>query len=212
MITYDQTKYLDGLKLKGDSDGHIVANYQIVSEHVAKRLSSKHQREDILEVCCGIGATTIFLAKTFSNVIAVDLNGKRIDLAKENLQSLGLSNVNLINSDIFDLDLKSIREKYQTNVVYTDVEWTISGLYGQDHANHITDTSPATDKLFHFLSKNITNNICMRLPKTIDITELRHLLKCEIEKVYKNNKLSFINCYFGDLVEHKQSEFRFEWD
>lgn len=212
MITYDQAKYLDGLKLRGDSDGHIVANYQLVSEYVAKRLSSMHQDEDILEVCCGIGATTIFLAKVFANVIAVDLNSQRIDLAKENLQSLGIDNVNLINCDIFDLDLKSLRENYQINVLYTDVEWTISGRYGQDHAKHITNTSPATDKLFHFLSKNITKNICMRLPKTIDYSELRQLSECEIEKVYKNDKLSFINCYFGDLVEHEESEFRFEWD
>ncbi|MCA9386288.1 methyltransferase domain-containing protein [Candidatus Dojkabacteria bacterium] len=207
---YDNSKYHTNIKLIGDEDGHKVSNYQTVAEHVADKIHRVTGPTPVLELCCGIGATTFILARKFPEVIAVDSSHKRIECAQKNMQALDVHNVTFFEGDIFAKELRTITNQLTTHpVVYTDVEWTISGVYGQDHAVNVSDTNPSTTKLYHYVKKHFSKTICMRLPKSIDDTQLRELGRCEIEYVYKNEKLSFKNVYFGDLAEQDESAFTF---
>ncbi len=185
--------------LVGDEDGLKVTNSPVVAKHVAERLRECVGLVNILEVCCGIGSTTIELAKVFPKVFAVDINPKRIEFAKKNILSAGLSNVEFFSEDIFEENLFRALSSKKIDVVHTDVEWTTTGIYGQDHATDIEKTTPNTSKLFQYLQKGFTENICMRLPKSINREQLRNLANCEIEEVYKNGELKFIYVY-GQLA------------
>lgn len=208
----DGSKYLNGIQLIGDEAGHKVANYEIVSEHVAKRLAETSGNGVILELCCGIGATTFVLARHFQKIIAVDINTARIALAQQNMQNLGVTNVEFFAGDIFAPELKELLEGVELNAVYTDVEWTTTGTYGQNHAAGIEDTNPPTDKVFSYCREHFSTNICMRLPKTISQSELRELGNCEIEGVYRDDSLRFLNVYFGSLVVKPESRFDYQLD
>lgn len=205
---YNKTK--SGIDLIGDIDGLKVANYQDVGKHIASRLKDVVGDGGILEVCCGIGSTTFVLASHFTDVYAVDMNPARITAAKTNIRNLRLHDrVEFYTSDIFSQPLINILAKKRITAVYTDVEWTTSGIYGQDHATNISDTSPNTERLYKCLKENLTGSISMRLPKNINKDQLRSLDKCEIEKVFKNGELIFVNVYFGKLVRQKSSRFGF---
>ena len=49
----------------------------------------------------------------------------------------------------------------------------------------------------------------MKLPKTINLDQLRALAPCEVEEVRPDGKLSFYLVYFGELITTGQSEFTF---
>ena len=49
----------------------------------------------------------------------------------------------------------------------------------------------------------------MKLPKTINLEQLRELAVCEVEEIKPDGKLSFYLVYFGDLVKADRSEFAF---
>lgn len=196
--------------LEGDKDGLRVTNYKKVAEHVSQRLRESMGDKPALDVCCGIGGTTLEMAKVFSNVHAVDIATKRINCARKNLERANLINkVTLHNEDIYSLRLNKILRRNQISLIHTDVEWTTSGIYGQDWAINLSQTNPPMDKLFHFLKANYTDNICMRLPKTISEEKIRVLGKCEIEKIYKDDALKFTYSYFGKLRNKEESSFRF---
>lgn len=55
------------------------------------------QLDTCLEVGCGVGRVTSFLAGAFSKVIATDISGKHLELAKTHLADQGAQNVDLVH-------------------------------------------------------------------------------------------------------------------
>lgn len=71
-------------------------------EREEKRLKS---RKKILDLCCGSGAIGISLAKILpeTNVLAVDISGKALEVAKENANKNRVqNNVKFLESNLFD--------------------------------------------------------------------------------------------------------------
>jgi len=192
--------------LQGDKDGLKVANWLVVARHVARRIKESMEDVPLLEVCSGIGATTIELANEFSKIYAVEIEEERIEFAKNNLGELS-KKVDFFASDIFDSDLITELKTKNIQTIETDVEWTASGIYGQDWAVNIEDTNPNTKKLFELLKNNFTENIVMRLPVTIDRNQLRELGECKIEEIVKDQKVKFLYAYFGKLKNREESQF-----
>jgi hypothetical protein len=61
----------------------------------------------VLDMACDCGIVTCFMAKCYpnSNFVGVDINQKAIDNAKILADKLGLSNVEFVCSNVYDLDL-----------------------------------------------------------------------------------------------------------
>ena len=197
-------------QLVGDSEGLKVVVYPKLGEHLAQRMYEAIGDVEVLEVCCGVGAGTIWLATYFPKVYAVDINPERIEAAKENIANAGLSEkVEFLTGDIFDSKLTDYLKTKSIGLVNYDQEWTTSGIYRQDHAEDIHDTNPDTEALFKHLSSNYTSNIVMRLPKSINLGQVRSLNECEVEGAIKDDVLKCYYVYFGDLAQQAESEFRF---
>lgn len=63
---------------------------------------------EVLDLCCDCGIVTCFMAKCFpeSSFTAIDINEAAIKNAKELAEKVGVSNVEFICSDVYELDLK----------------------------------------------------------------------------------------------------------
>lgn len=205
-------RFEPGISFIGDLEGQKITNYQIAGEHAAERLKQVSKSNTVLEVCAGIGATTFVLARNFSKVYAIDINHKRLQMCKNNLTRVGLNkNVEFINSDILDNNTLSYLSKFNIGGAYIDVDWTKSDDW-RDHESDITKTSPNTKEVYEKVKKYITKNICFKLPKIINIQQVRQLGNCEVESVCPDGKLSFYLVYFGDLVIQESSNFTFPKD
>lgn len=202
-------RFETGLPLLGDWEGLKISNYQLAGENAAERIKKVVGESPVLEVCTGIGATTFVLARYFPRVYAVDLDPKRLAMCADNIERLGLSDkVELVNGDILDDEILQMLSDKDIGAVYTDVNFTTSDDW-QNHTSDITETGPNTQELYTKISQLITGNICMKLPKTINLDQLRALAPCEIEEVKPDGKLSFYLVYFGELVVNERSKFTF---
>jgi 16S rRNA (adenine1518-N6/adenine1519-N6)-dimethyltransferase len=62
--------------------------------------------DSVLEVGCGLGSLTRFLATAAGRVVAVEIDPKLAALARDNLRGLG--NVSIVCADILELDLHAL--------------------------------------------------------------------------------------------------------
>lgn len=62
----------------------------------------------VLEIGAGLGALTVHAARQAGRVIAVEKDTRLVELLRSELESQGLSNVEIINADILKLDISAL--------------------------------------------------------------------------------------------------------
>lgn len=83
--------------------------------------------EAVLEIGPGLGAMTVPAARSASRVIAVDKDGRIIDLLKTELLAAGIENVEIREADILEVDLEAIaHEVGRPLVVLGNLPYNIS--------------------------------------------------------------------------------------
>jgi hypothetical protein len=82
-----------------------------------------------------------------------------------------------------------------------DMDWAV----GEDKRVHVTKLSqmiPRADLLFSRCLRK-TPNISIRLPKELDLNELKTMPPHELQRIFLNNEFKFYMAYFGSLIEEE---------
>jgi len=189
------------LPIIGDEEGLGLTSYQAASEHTARRIQEKLGRISVLELCSGVGGTSVFLAKELKHVYAIDMNPIRIEAAKINAQTFNVSDkTTFVCGDVLDENLLSGFKDKEIKAIITDVEW-------RDDLSHslaettpdITKTIPSTPTLFEKINRLVGPNIVMHMAANTDKKQLQQLGDCEVEEMEYQGVIKFINVYFGEL-------------
>jgi len=89
----------------------------------------KFKRKEILEIGCGHGITSVYLAKNGAKkVMAVDVNSKAIKNTKINARMNGIKNIIVKKSDIFS----SIEKNEKFDIIY----WNLPFIYVPEKYKH----------------------------------------------------------------------------
>ena len=75
---------------------------QAYEKTVSNTLNYLSGDDRVLEFACGTGITTVAIAPHVAFVRAIDISDQMVDKAREKIQTLGLSNVELSQTDLFD--------------------------------------------------------------------------------------------------------------
>jgi release factor glutamine methyltransferase len=69
----------------------------------ALKLAKKENKNSVLDLCTGSGCIAVSLAKLgkFKDIMASDISGSALEVAKENAQINGVLNINFVKSDVF---------------------------------------------------------------------------------------------------------------
>lgn len=176
----------------GDADGLFMANYEIAACHLADRLRCHR----VLELCCGIGATTVCLAKTCDEVCAVDRDAPRLRYAGANAVAWGVSDrVRFICGDALDESL--LQSLPQPDVVFADPEWEAAEHPLSEHARDPRQTQPPSHELLAVVRRRLTENIVLRMPLETRLEHLDPLGPCEVEQVHIDGQPRFYYLYYG---------------
>lgn len=178
----------------GDADGLFMANYEVAARHLADRLRCQR----VVELCCGIGATTVCLAKACDEVYAVEHDASRLEHARANAAAWGVSDrVRFICGDALDKSL--LRSLPRPDVVFADPEWEPAEHPLSEHARDPRQTQPPTHELLAAVRRCLTENIVLRMPLETELEHLRTLGPCEVEKVHIDGQPKFYYLYYGTL-------------
>ena len=107
--------------------------YSVGPEEIADKIARKTNARTIVDGFCGIGGNTIGFAKYADHVYAIEIDSKRIEMAKNNLKVYGLDHkVTFIEGDYFDE-----APKIDAEAVFIAPPWG-----GPDYAQKPKFTSP----------------------------------------------------------------------
>ena len=163
-----------------------LANYR------AKRLKCNK----IADLCSGIGSQAIAFSQVCKEVLAIEINERKIEYAKANDKR---KKVKFIVGDILsEKIIKSIKE-FTPDIIFCDPE-----RMEEEKERTLESINPNIKKIIEIYSK-ITPNLCIEVPPQINQGILIPLGTYEAEYLSYNNKLNRLDLYFGELKKAEVS-------
>ncbi len=165
------------------------ATPQVVAEYRAERLRC----EAIADLGCGVGFQTMAFAKTCKKIFAVEKDERKLDYAKKNAVSLGLSNITFIHGDA--LDPLIVSQLKECQVIFCDTERP-----PQEAERTLQNIQPNPELIVQTYSTS-TPNLAIEVPPHLkDIP-----FDSEREYLSVNGKLNRLTLYLGKLKQAERS-------
>ncbi|XP_077496502.1 trimethylguanosine synthase 1 isoform X2 [Amblyomma americanum] len=172
--------------------------FSVTPEAIAKHIAMRCKADVIIDAFCGAGGNSIQFALSSRHVIAVDIDPKKIELARNNASVYGvLDRIEFVVGDFLEV-AKGLR----SDVVFLSPPWG-GPSYQEKGTFDLKDVKPDVFQTFA-LCRKITHNIALLVPRNTDAEQLAQLAgpggKVEIEQNLLNNKIKTITAYYGDLI------------
>ncbi|CAE6452628.1 unnamed protein product [Rhizoctonia solani] len=191
--------------------------YSVTPEKIALQIAERCRCDTVIDAFCGVGGNAIAFAQSCERVIALDISPTRLAIARHNANIYGVADrIEFILGDYVSLAGSLASLGRRVDVVFLSPPWG-----GPSYIS--TDTTPSTDSkdaqssvytldsllpisgvdLFT-ISRKISKNIAMYLPRNTDVGEIAALAppgeNVEIEEEWMGSKLKALTCYFGGLA------------
>ncbi|CAF1044557.1 unnamed protein product [Rotaria sordida] len=188
------SKFDEGIVL--DREGWFSVTPEKIARHIAKRCRC----DVIIDAFCGVGGNTIQFAFTCQRVIAIDIDPKKIEMAKQNAQVYGVEDrIEFIQGDFLKL-----APTLTADVVYLSPPWG-GPAYGTIDIFDLEKNIELNGYRVFEVAKAITPNIIYFLPRNVNVEQVISLMddksSLELEQNFLNNRLKTITAYFGDLAK-----------
>lgn len=182
--------------------------YSVTPEGIAAHIASRCMINGtctILDAFCGAGGSAIqfALASPHIHVIAVDINPRRIEMAKHNAKIYGVDQkIDFIVADFIDIAKTGLK----CDVVFLSPPWG-GPSYADVKKYPLNRMTPDGNLVFEMASK-ISHNIAFYVPKNIDEDALKKLAGVnglvEIEENIvmdrRGHRCKAKTAYYGDLI------------
>lgn len=145
---------VDGISsLKGFKEG--VFTVQDISSVLCVEAADIKETDTCMDICAAPGGKTMLAAEKSSKVLARDLSEKKVELIKENIERMGLSDK--VQTEIWDATVADDTKAEYADVVFMDVPCSGLGVMGKkrDIKYHVT---PETLDSLVELQKQIVEN------------------------------------------------------
>ncbi len=176
-------KHPQAQKLHYRDDDLRWATPEIVAAYRAQRLKCKV----IADVGCGIGLQAFAFAKTCKKVYAIEIDERKLELAKKNAEILGLKNIEFIHGDALSENV--LKQLKDIEIVFCDPE-----RLPEESKRTVGTIKPSIPELLKKYG-SITEKIALEFPPQItDIT-----FDCEKEYISVDGQLNRLTLYFNGL-------------
>lgn len=123
------SRFDQGVRL--DAEGWFSVTPEVLAQHHAARLAAGLPRGGdglcagvALDVFCGVGGNAAQLARAFARVVAVDLDPKRLEMARRNCEVYGVADrVQFVLADARDYLRSEECERLRPDVVFLSPPW-----------------------------------------------------------------------------------------
>ncbi|CAF4127474.1 unnamed protein product, partial [Rotaria magnacalcarata] len=183
------SKFDEGIVL--DREGWFSVTPEKIARHIAKRCRC----DVIVDAFCGVGGNTIQFAFTCERVIAIDIDPKKIEMAKQNARVYGVEDrIEFIQGDFLKL-----APTLTADVVYLSPPWG-GPSYGTIDIFDLEKNIELNGFRIFEVAKAITPNVVYFLPRNVNVEQVISLMddksSLELEQNFLNNRLKTITAYF----------------
>ncbi|ESQ50772.1 hypothetical protein EUTSA_v10022632mg [Eutrema salsugineum] len=187
------SRFDEGIKM--DEEGWFSVTPELIAKHHATRCNEGV----VIDCFTGVGGNAIQFASRSHYVIAIDLDPKKLDLAKHNAAIYGVADkIDFVKGDFFDL-----AHNLKAGTVFLSPPWGGPDYVKASVYDLKTMLRPRDGDTLFKAAMNIASTIIMFLPRNVDINQLAELAlstsppwSLEVEKNYLNGKLKAITAYY----------------
>ncbi|KAF7273595.1 hypothetical protein GWI33_013703 [Rhynchophorus ferrugineus] len=188
------SRFDEGIKLDEESW------YSVTPEKVAKHAAERCACDVIVDAFCGAGGNSIQFAFTCKRVIAIDIDPKKIELAKNNAAVYGVvDKIEFIVGDFLQL-----AEGLKADAVFLSPPWGGPAYLKQQQYDLDTMLQPVSFSQLFCAATSISRDVAAFLPKNSNTFTLVQCAgsggKVEIEQDFVNNKQISITAYYNGLI------------
>ncbi|XP_065087493.1 trimethylguanosine synthase isoform X2 [Ochlerotatus camptorhynchus] len=174
--------------------------FSVTPEKVASHTAVRCRSDLIVDAFCGCGGNSIQFAFTCSKVIAIDIDPKKIEMAKHNAAVYGVADrIEFITGNFLQL-----ADKLRADTIFLSPPWG-GPSYLKDEVYDLEGSLipvPATELMRK--ARMVSHNVAMYLPRNSNTQQLTMLAGpnngVEIEQNFLDRKLIALTAYYGDLV------------
>ncbi|XP_025831389.1 trimethylguanosine synthase [Agrilus planipennis] len=175
--------------------------FSVTPEKIAKNTAQRCHCDVIIDAFCGAGGNSIQFALTCNKVIAIDIDPKKIQLARNNAEVYNVADrIEFVIGDFFHL-----ADKLKGDVVFLSPPWggpSYLNLPDYDLEKFL-QPKPLSEVLE--TARKITENVALFLPRNSNIFPLLVLSgegkSVEIEQNFLNDRLIALTAYYGRLIK-----------
>ncbi|KFK36164.1 hypothetical protein AALP_AA4G086400 [Arabis alpina] len=187
------SRFDEGIKM--DEEGW----FSVTPEPIAKHHATRCYEGIVIDCFTGVGGNAIQFASRSHYVIAIDLDPKKLELAKHNAAIYGVADkIDFVKGDFFDL-----AHNLKAGTVFLSPPWGGPDYVKASVYDMKTMLRPRDGDSLFKAAMNIASTIIMFLPRNVDINQLAELAlstsppwSLEVEKNYLNGKLKAITAYY----------------
>lgn len=174
--------------------------FSVTPEKVAGHTAERCRVDLIVDGFCGCGGNSIQFAFTCARVIAIDIDPRKIEMAKHNAAVYGVADrIEFITGDFLQLT-----DRLRADAVFLSPPWG-GPSYLKDEVYDLEASLipvPATELMRK--ARQVSHNVAMYLPRNSNTQQLTILAgpnnAVEIEQNFLDRKLIALTAYYGDLV------------
>ncbi|KAE9545624.1 hypothetical protein AGLY_001167 [Aphis glycines] len=187
------SKFEKGIKL--DEESWYSVTPEIISTHIAERCSCYL----IVDPFCGAGSNIIQFAKTCELVIAIDIDPKKIEIARHNAELYGVADrIQFIIGDFF-----ALAPTLKADVVFLSPPWGGPDLMNLEEYK-LSYIIPEKGGVKHMMSltRKISSNIALHLPKNTNIFDCIQSAEdgfIEVQQNMLNSRYNSLTVYYSEL-------------
>lgn len=179
--------------------------FSVTPEKVAIYTAMRCKCDVIIDAFCGAGGNSIQFAKTCKRVISIDIDEKKIEMAKHNARIYGVDDrIEFIVGDYFKIG-KSIK----ADVVFLSPPWGGISYIKNDVYDIEKSLLPVSASELMSFTRTITSNIAIFLPRNTNTRQLALLAGAgktvEVEQGFLDRKLIAITAFYGNLANRNQA-------
>ncbi|CAO1433558.1 unnamed protein product [Diamesa hyperborea] len=176
--------------------------FSVTPEKVASFTADRCSCDIVVDAFCGVGGNSIQFAKTCMKVIAIDIDPKKIEMARHNAMVYGVSDrIEFIVGSYFDLV-----DGLKANVVFLSPPWGGPEYMKKEVIYDLEESLlPVAASKLMSETRKITDNIALYLPRNSNTSQLALLAGAgnavEIEQNFLDRKLIALTAYYGNLIK-----------
>uniref|UniRef100_A0A182JGZ0 Trimethylguanosine synthase n=1 Tax=Anopheles atroparvus TaxID=41427 RepID=A0A182JGZ0_ANOAO len=174
--------------------------FSVTPEKVAAHTAERCRADVIVDAFCGCGGNTIQFAFTCQKVVAIDIDPRKIEMAKHNAAVYGVADrIEFIIGDFMQLV-----DRLRADTIFLSPPWG-GPSYLKDEVYDLEQSLlpvPATELMR--AAQRVSKNVAMYLPRNSNTQQLTMLAgpngAVEIEQNFLDRKLIALTAYYGDLI------------
>ncbi|XP_021933862.1 uncharacterized protein LOC110836698 isoform X3 [Zootermopsis nevadensis] len=188
------SRFDEGIKLDDESW------FSVTPERIAEHIAERCRCDIVVDAFCGAGGNSIQFAFTCAHVIAIDIDPKKIALARHNADVYGVADrIEFVVGDFLRL-----APSLHADVVFLSPPWGGPQYLNTDAYDIESIMQPFGGSQLYKVSLSITENIAYYVPRNINTDQLVMLAgpggQVEIEQNFLDKRLVAITAYYGELI------------